>query len=300
MDFYILQIQHFKKLKVLFFFITISFIIYSNISAAKTNPITETKLPIEFSQGLASTYIYIENKKIPLLLDSGASKYSIVLSRSVLNGLKVKYAGTESCSNTIDGKICMKDFLIPTVKVGSLILHNVRGSELQQLWGGQKGFIETQAARNGLIGLNFLKKFNIFLNYRNHRIIFTKDKTHPANFDFRNCSRIDFKFDKGLLANITMANKKLKLIIDTGSNLSYLMPGKSPQSSLPCNNKYAKEIDNCHYMKTKVFNSFHNYIGKETFYISNMQMPFDGIIGATFIQHHDIFIDSYNRFIYIC
>jgi predicted aspartyl protease len=279
-----------------FFYIIILFSTMLNLSSA-ANP-NEVTLPLNFSQGLPSTFIYIDDKKIPLLVDTGASKYSIVLSKYALKNLKVIYTGTQSCSKTVDGKVCMKEFIIPTVKIGNIVLHNVAGSELQRLWGGDKGFIETDASRNGLIGLAFLKKFNFLIDYKNNKIIIST-LTSFQNFNTRNCSKVKFALDKGILAEFMIDNKKEKLIIDTGSNLSYIKSKKLNQRLLSCDNHYAKEIDNCHQATLKLF-SEDGYVGSENFYVSNMYLPFDGILGETFIKKYSLIINSYNKKLYLC
>jgi hypothetical protein len=64
--------------------------------------------------------------------------------------------------------------------------------------------------------------------------------------------------------------------------------------------KYAKEIQNCHYAAIPLFNDSGNYIASEKFYVTDINIPFAGILGGTFIQKHLLFMDSDNKFIQIC
>jgi hypothetical protein len=272
---------------------TISILTLSTNLAAKTS--NELVLPLEVSQKLTSINIYIENKKIPLIFDTGASNYSLMLSKKVLRSIKFKYTGTQTCSKTIDNTICMKDFIIPAIKIDHMTFYNVEGSELKKLWGGDdKGFIQTEASRNGLIGLKFLKQFNILLDYKNKKIILNQQKSYPDNFDAAKCNKIKFSYAKGILASMNVENKNVTLLLDTGSTLSFLKPDKFCKTGKHTN-------ENCNYINVKLKKVGSNkYIGSEKFYLTNFPVPFDGILGATFIQNNLTFIDTYNKSLYIC
>jgi hypothetical protein len=182
-----------------------------------------------------------------------------------------------------------------TVKIDHMTFHDVKGSEMKKLWGGDDhGFIETEASKNGLIGLKFLKEFNMLLDYKNKKIILTKQQSYPANFDLTKCNKTKFNFAKGIVANMNVKNKKVTLLIDTGATLSYLKPDKFCVTGKRSN-------ENCNYLSATLKDDRLNKdMGLEKFYLKNFPIPFDGILGATYIQKNLTFIDTYNKLLYIC
>src|SRR5689334_8855467 len=76
---------------------------------------SQTIVPLQFSQGMASANVVIQGKTIPLLLDTGASQTVIALSPSALQNLKVNFTGEQHCSRTVSGVVCMKGFIIPEI-----------------------------------------------------------------------------------------------------------------------------------------------------------------------------------------
>ena len=62
----------------------------------------ETTLPLQFNtgdknDGLPSTVITIQNKQIPIILDTGTIDIDIALSHEALKGTQVYFTGKDSC-----------------------------------------------------------------------------------------------------------------------------------------------------------------------------------------------------------
>jgi hypothetical protein len=253
-------------------------------------------MPIEFSQGMPSSFVTINNKTIPLLLDSGASKIFLVLSKNVLKDLNVTYTGETHCLRAVDGRYCMKKFIIPSVKVGNFTLRNVPGEELKKLWGGStKGFIETEASKNGIIGLGLLRQFNVLLDYKNHEITYSLPKTYPKNLNLASCHSVKTDFVHGIVADYFFNNKNNIMVLDTGSNLSIVKPNAN-KVFYPCEESHINDFKNCRINKISVFPNQK----PEDFYVEDLNLPFDGIIGSAYIQNHKIFIDSAKKVVYLC
>jgi predicted aspartyl protease len=260
------------------------------------NSTSVSTMPLEFSQGLSSTFVTIDNKKIPLLIDSGASKEFLVLSKHALEGLNVTYTGKIHCITALDGRFCMKKFIIPSVKVGNFVMKNVPGEELKRLWGGsQKGFIATEAAKNGLIGLSLLKQFNVLIDYQNHEISYMSYQDYPKNLNLASCHPIKTDFVHGIVADYFFNNKNNKMVLDTGANISVIKPNAN-KVFYPCEESHKNDIRNCRINKIAIFPNEK----PENFYVEDLNLPFDGIIGSGYIQNHKIFIESSKNIVYLC
>lgn len=118
-----------------------AFIIYIFFhDAIHAEMIQEAVLPLKFNtgnevHGLPSCNIEIQGKNIPLILDTGASKYELALSRYALKNIKVIYHSKKECSKTISSQFCAETFTIPELKIGPFFLYNVKGIIMSKLWG---------------------------------------------------------------------------------------------------------------------------------------------------------------------
>lgn len=106
-------------------------IFLSCLNTVWANQLTQTTLPLEFNTGnpapygMASTVITIEGKTLPLILDTGAKKYGLALTNEALKKIHVQFTGKFICSNSLTGKHCEKEFIVPEVKLGSFTIKNV-------------------------------------------------------------------------------------------------------------------------------------------------------------------------------
>ena len=94
----------------------------------------------------------------------------------------------------------------------NLILHNVPGEEMKTLWGGStKGFIETPASKSGVLGLNFLRQFNVLIDYKSHKLSYYSYQRYPENLNLSACHAIKTDFTHGIIANFYFNNNSLKM-----------------------------------------------------------------------------------------
>lgn len=118
-----------------------AFLIYIVFHGALHAEIKEAVLPLKFNtgneiHGLPSCSIEIQGKNIPVILDTGASKYELALSRYALNNINVVYHAKKECSKTISAEFCAETFIIPKLKIGPFFLHDIKGIVMPKLWGG--------------------------------------------------------------------------------------------------------------------------------------------------------------------
>lgn len=269
----------------------------------------ETTLPLQFNTGNAAPYggpsttITIQNKKIPILFDTGAKKSELVLSEYALQGIKVEYTGKEVCFKAMDGKHCEKEFIIPKVQMGDFVMENVKGTVMPKLWGGHDDFFqETEASRNGVIGLALLSKFNVLLDYPNSKAILIKSGNQPSHYDIQNWIAIPYK--NQLLTKLMLNGKLVTLTWDTGaipSDIKLSTAQKLQQIPCPKDSPY-KQVGKCSRVAT---NSLMTLDGKRLpntwFEVQDMPsfVPFDGLVGSNFYANNLVYFDFDKHIIYV-
>ena len=134
-----------------------------------------TEVPIHFSQEIAHfprAYIdvYVNAVRLRLAIDTGHGLGSFLLSPSILSGLDVQYTGrTQENYDAFGKRYDSREYLLSDVTIGDLHLEQVTGYELFTRWGTP-----------GLIGLPFLRQFNVLIDYPNLRFGLYRKHTHPG------------------------------------------------------------------------------------------------------------------------
>ena len=287
-----------KQMKINLCHFIVSFFLFLPTSYA----VAWTSLPLAFNtgnpepHGLPSTIISIQGKILPIIFDTGASKSEITLSHHALKGLSVEFTGNQVCTTALDGEHCEPEFIIPEVTLGDIVLKNVKGTLMEQLWGGDDdGFISTEASENGVIGYDLLKKFNILLDYPNKQAVLFNKGEKPKNYDISNW--IAIPFTDHLKTKVILNKKVLTLSWDTGSVPSIIKTSIANEmiiSQCDQNTPYGKEED----CKRIVTNSFytlgdHAELPLTWFLVKDIpqQAPFDGLIGSNFYMEHLVYFD---------
>ncbi|EKE01545.1 MAG: hypothetical protein ACD_21C00106G0005 [uncultured bacterium] len=284
------------KLKI---FITLLAISIQSFAADATTTI----LPLELStQGLPVTSIQIQGHKIPLIFDNGASRSNVVLSKELVRKLHLKIIPTnkKSCFHGDDGKVmCLKVYTVPELKIGNMTMHNVSCELMDKLWGGHydEGFIWFEAAKNGVIGLELLRQFNVLVDYKASRVVLMKPGEYPHQYDIKSWMKIPFSNKYGITTIAKINGVDVTLVWDTGANNSIMKSTvKIPAKKKSC---AYKENPSCQYFETTTFMLGDNQLPKTEFFIQKSEIPFDGLIGSSFFKEHQVFFDFKNNLLFV-
>ena len=122
-----------------------------------------TEVPITIHHGAEAPHALIDvrvgTKTIQLAIDTGHAAAPFLLSPSVLADLDVVYTGiTQENYDAFGRKYESKEFILPEVQIGSLTLDQVLGLEFLFPY-------DTP----GVIGMPFLRQFNLFFDHPNQR-----------------------------------------------------------------------------------------------------------------------------------
>lgn len=264
---------------------------------------TQTSIPLKFDTGNAapngfpSTVITIQGKSLPLIFDTGAKKFSLVLTQQALKNIQVTYTGKHVCSKAMDGEHCYREFLIPEIKIGAFVIKNVKGVLMSQLWGRQdtnKFFKATAASCNGVIGFQLLSQFNVLLDYRNSKAILVKPHSKPVGYDVASWTPI--AFEGHLLTTLKLNNKVVTLTWDTGatpSDINQTVAKLLQPTPCPRNNPY-KQPGKCFRVTTRSFTTQNNQVLPNTWFAVQVMpagVPFDGLVGSNFYADNLVYFD---------
>lgn len=291
--------------------ILLSLLFLTHAVFAQSAKSSETMLPLQFDTGnpapygMASTVITIEGKPFPIIVDTGAKKYGLALTKEALSQIHFQFTGKLICSNSTTGKHCEKEFIIPEVKLGTFTVKNVEGILVEHLWGGNDDkFKATEASRNGLLGYALLSKFNILLDYKNSEITLVKPGNTVTQYNIAKWSAI--LFDNHLHAKLNADGKLLTFSWDTGaipSIISRKAAADFKQMHCPKNNPYKESIDNCLRVNiASLLTTDNEFISNNTWFsVTDIpeNAPFDGLIGSNFYANNLVYFDFDNHKIYV-
>lgn len=291
--------------------ILLSLLLLTHAAFAQPVKSSETTLPLQFDTGnpapygLPSTVITIEGKSFPIIVDTGAKKYGLALTKEALRKIHFQFTGKLICSNSITGKHCEKEFIIPEIKLGSFTVKNVEGILVEHLWGGNDtSFKATAASRNGLLGYTLLSKFNILLDYKNSKLTLVKPGNTLTQYNIAKWRAVSF--DDHLHTKLNADGKQLTFSWDTGaipSIISRKAATAFKQIHCPKNNPYNESIDNCFRVKVALLLTVDNeFISNNTWFsVTDIpeNAPFDGLIGSNFYANNLVYFDFDNHKIYV-
>ena len=131
-----------------------------------------TEVPIYFtSEDNSPSYAYIDllvnEVKLRLFIDTGHGYGTVSLPPTVLSELDVIYTSVTKENHDFKGqKYNSQQYLIPKIRIGSLVLNQLAGYE----------FFSRYDDTHGLIGLAFLNQFNVLIDYPNRKFgLYRKD-----------------------------------------------------------------------------------------------------------------------------
>ena len=144
----------------------------STVSFDIPSQFESTEVPIYFeSDDNSPSYAYIDllvnTVKLRLFIDTGHGYGTVSLPPSVLKGIDVTYTGATKENYDFKGqRYDSRQYLLPKVEIGSLVLNQLPGYE----------FFSRYDDLGGLIGLAFLNQFNVLIDYPNRKFgLYRKD-----------------------------------------------------------------------------------------------------------------------------
>ena len=234
----------------------------------------------------------------------------ITLTSNILNKLNnVKYTRKTQTVRDLQGrKATLREFILPKIQMAGLVINNIKGIETHPFPWGSGSDEPPESAKNGVIGLGFVAKFNIIIDYKNAKLILIKGDGFPPGYDIFSWKKIPFTMSRGNV--ITSANrlnsskKKLSLLWDTGVPFNFIKPASTTFGEIKsCTkiivDKPGDNLKECNeIITTFIMGNYH--FKNMNFHIDSMKgLPADGIIGEPFFKTHAVYINFSQRMLAI-
>lgn len=257
-------------------------------------------IPLVFKSGYPSVIATIQGIKIPLQFDLGAVKTEIALSETIIKKYHIKVIETGKLNYRRDTQgiiIIGKEFILPHLKLGDLILNNVQivvsDVEKNSIPGGRAP--SPKIAKNGLIGLGLVNQFNVIIDYKNAKLILINGDAYPPGYHIDSWRKISFVMDENIITSSQINNKTIHLLWDTGAPYNWINPNKISGENILCPQSVIDELHvdstHCNGIKTTLMMSNHPF-KNNIFYINLMKgLPADGVIGEPFFKKHIVYIN---------
>ncbi len=159
---------------------------------------------------------FIDAGEYALMLDTGAA-HGVSLTRHALKGLDVDFTGkTTTYRDAYGGVHHAREFLIPSMTLGSLELTNVPGSESD---GCPYGL-------DGALGLSFLRRFDIVIDYATGRLALLEGGGTGAEPAGEVWFRSRYDGELALTVRFPCIEGSYAMVLDSGCGCT-LIPGDS-------------------------------------------------------------------------
>lgn len=165
-------------------------------------------------------------------------------------------------------------------------------------WGWSSGKNLTPFKERGVIGLKFFEGYNLLFDYGRKRLVITKHRDLPAEYNINNWRKVSFdKNDIGIVFNAYLEGKPVRVLFDSGASTSVLHSSISERSNL---SQMIKKEEGLDWLSAHL-----SFDGKnkslEKFCLFKFKEPknIDLILGTPFIQTHRLFFDFENNVMYL-
>lgn len=286
------------KLKLFRYFFVFTLFLFSCMRAfsmedfaISNENFNKVEIPISFvSKGLPTVEVKIDNQTYHLILDTGADSVAMAFVPSALERLNPTYLKAQKKSLDVHGNSYQERiFKLSQTLIGNLKIANLIGSE------ELRSFIPC----DGIIGNQFLKHFNVYIDYQNLKVFLYPQSTYPSELELGKWQKVAFEHNNiGIIVSGRFAGnkKELKLCLDTGMCL--IQNGRTYGLLKPQNMPGL-------FMKRKAYETKAFYIdgsdlGPMAFIASDFkQPPVDGFLGHNFFSRYQVFIDFNQEVLYV-
>lgn len=267
-----------------------------------------TEVPIHFSPEkeqfpAACVDVQLGAEKLSLPLDTGHGLGSILLSPAVLDKLDIEYTGrTHENYDAFGQRYDSREYLLPDIHIGDLTFANVSGFELFTRW-------DTP----GVVGLPFLRHFNVLIDYPGRRFGLYPRHMHPEYLDSPGWARLKLDPERaGLVLPVTFKDydETFHFCLDTGATSIEqgkhynLINSKSPLGKLLQQEEVLEpstEIEVLGKLSTSQFwTASGNTLIRMDFALVDMEvLKIDGLLGHNFFLNYAVFYDSGAQEVYL-
>lgn len=251
----------------------------------------KVEIPISFvSKGLPTVEVKINNQTYHLILDTGADSVAMAFVPSALERLNPTYLVNQKQSLDIHGNPYQgRTFKLSQTVIGNLKITNLICSE------ELRSFVPC----DGIIGNQFLKHFNVYIDYQNLKVFLYPQYTYPSELELEKWQKVSFEHNNiGIVVNGRFARNKKEIKFCLDSGMCSIQNGRTYGLLKPRNMPGL-------FIKRKTYETKSFYIdgidfGPMVFIASNFkQPPVDGFLGHNFLSRYLVFIDFNQEVLFV-
>ncbi|MDE0324621.1 MAG: hypothetical protein OXN27_11975 [Candidatus Poribacteria bacterium] len=268
-----------------------------------------TEVPIYFtsednSPSDAHIDVFVNKVKLRLFIDTGHGYGTVSLPPSVLNRLEVIYTGGTKENHDFKGqKYESRQYLLPKVEIGSLVLDQLPGYE----------FFSRYDGLGGLIGLVLLNPFNVLIDYPNRKFGLYRKGFYPDYLKSQGWTKVQLVPPLSLPVKLKDYEETFIFCLDTGvvavdeERHSYGMIRSASKLGKLLQQNETLEPDPSDVEVLGKFNadplrtSCNYRLAPMDFMLVDYKYPKrDGILGHNFFSKYSVFIDFTQDKIHLC
>ena len=184
----------------------------STVSFGVPSQFESTEVPIHFtSDNNSPSYAYIDvivnTVKLRIFIDTGHGYGTVSLPPSVLSELDVIYTGATKTNRDFKGDTYnSRHYLIPNIRIGSLVLNDLSGYELFTRYDDM----------TGLIGLALLNQFNVLIDYPNRKFGLYREDFYPDYLKSQVWTKVQLVPPLSLPVKLKNYEETFTFCLDTG------------------------------------------------------------------------------------
>ena len=266
-------------------------------------------VPIKFIQDIPHVELNINGQKATFLLDTGSSR-GLHLTKDWMEKIDNLHILPEKQGSTdITGKIIFTEqFIIPQININDMKFTDIEGNELQP-WGLSLGNEdEVDPLKNEMtIGLGLFKDKQLLLDYAKNTMTVAESDVDLRSSLFK-WQEIPFILDQeGLIIKLKQKDKLYSFVLDTGASIS-VTSSKNNKGLLTIScAKAAINMDTGdHPCQVAIFNVYGtptpiklSVLDLATFGEDISALGKAGLIGANFLQKHNMLINMKTKQVWI-
>ncbi len=284
--------------------VLISYSVCAQQSHKKINDIYV--IPLHFESWYPSIIITVQGKKIPLQLDLGSAKTNLTINPSLLKkfNIKANYTGnSKQVSDSQGRRAIIKEFILSNIKIENLTLNNISGYETHPFPWGTPGKAP-EVAKNGVIGLGLISKYNVIVDYKNKKLILIQGNFILSEYDIHSWLHIPFIFNGNIITRLANENNKINLLWDTGAPINLIQSKVKLFGEIkPCSKDAIYQLEMSQNKCTGIITNIainNQSIKNIVFYPYPLKgLPADGIIGEPLFKNHIVYINFSTRLLSI-
>lgn len=242
------------------------------------------RIPITFTERSDPVIdVLLEHEVYPMKLDLG-NFFSFSLGREILTKIsKTKY-GTSRWHDFRGKQYESPIYTIPEIRIGNLTFFNVFINQDSEEFHANTTLIGAPLQLPGVIGLSILRKYNLLLDFPHSAIYACKDLSSLQDIRLFSHHLLAIPFTAhpdGIIFSVETDTGTHRLMLDTGATTLAI---RAPHPS-----------------STKKFSIMgHDFGAHFVMPIDlNTQFDFDGLLGMDFLHKYSIFIDYFNKIVFI-